>query len=151
MILVLGERLLVDASVAIKWVIAELAHERAAALLDYDLMAPDLLFLECANILWRKVRLREINEAEAAAAAVALEAAELSVVAAKPYFRRALEIATELDHPAYDAVYLAVAEVSGIRMITADSRLLRKVRQSGSRFRAMLVPLSDIPPAGYSA
>ena len=46
------DRLVVDASVAIKWVVEEEGSEAAAGLLDGPgLMAPDLLMPECANIL----------------------------------------------------------------------------------------------------
>ena len=50
-----SERLVIDASVAVKWVVPELVSERAERLLDHGLVAPDLLFAECANLLWEKV------------------------------------------------------------------------------------------------
>ena len=112
---------------------------------------PDLLFVECANILWRKLRHSLMTAEEAALAARTLEQADVTVVSAKQYVARALAIAAELDHPAYDAVYLAVAEAFGLRLVTADYRLIRKTEQAGARYRAMLLPLADIPPAGYSA
>ena len=43
---------------------------------------------------------------------------------------RALALAVALDHPACDAMYLALAESTGRRFVTADARLLRKVRGS---------------------
>ena len=73
MTLVPGERLVIDASVAIKWVIAEPGNDRASVLLDYATVAPDLLFAECAHILWRKLRQREISVNEALTAARTLE------------------------------------------------------------------------------
>lgn len=138
------ERLVVDASVAIKWVVAEADHERAAALLDNGLIVPDLLFCECANVLWRKVRRREMTEEEAGIAAQTLEQAELAVVSTRTYLARAVAIAAELDHPAYDAIYLAVAEAFDVRLVTADDRLIRKVGEPPGRYRPMLLPLSAI-------
>ena len=145
------EQLVVDASVAIKWVIAEAGNERAIRLRQHSLIAPDLLFAECANVLWRKVRRREISEDEADIAARTLEQADLVLVSAQGYAARAVGLAVALDHPAYDALYLAVAEAFGLRLVTADDRLIRKTEQVGARFRDMLLPLSDIPPVGYSA
>jgi predicted nucleic acid-binding protein len=145
------ERLVVDASVAIKWVIAEADNEPAITLRHHSLIAPDQLFAECANVLWRKLRRREITEDEAVTAAQTLEQADLVVVPTRGYMARAVAIATELDHPAYGAIYLAVAETFGLRLATADDRLIRKTEQGGGRFREMLVPLSDIATAGYSA
>ena len=144
----LGERLVVDASVAIKWVVPEAGSERAVTLLDHSLLVPDLLFSECANILWRKLRHREVTEQEAGIAAQTLEQADLAVVSARGYLARAVAIAVELDHSAYDAVYLAVAEAFGLRLATADDRLIRKAAQGGARFSDMLVPLPDIVRPG---
>jgi predicted nucleic acid-binding protein len=75
-----GERLVVDASVAVKWVIAEGGSDSAERLLDHPLVAPDLLFAECANILSKKVRRGEVTKEEAEIAARTLEQADLSVV-----------------------------------------------------------------------
>ena len=52
----------VDASVAIKWVVAEDDSAQALALRKNSrLIAPDLLVAECANILWKKVQRGEIE------------------------------------------------------------------------------------------
>ena len=56
-------RLMVGASVAVKWLIAEdgsgAAHRLAAS--SADLHAPRLMASEIANALWRKARLSEIE------------------------------------------------------------------------------------------
>lgn len=44
-------RFVVDASLAVKWVIAEPDSQAAEWLLDHSLSAPDLIYAECANIL----------------------------------------------------------------------------------------------------
>jgi predicted nucleic acid-binding protein len=72
-----------------------------------------------------------------------LEQADPTVVSARGYLGAATSIAIELDHPAYAAVYLAAAEAHDLRYVTADSRLVRKVRDRNNRFQQMLVPLSD--------
>jgi predicted nucleic acid-binding protein len=105
-------------------------------------VAPDLLFAECANILWKKVRRGELTKEEAAVAAQTLEQADITVVPTKAYLAAATSIAIELDHPAYDAVYLAAAEAQGLRYVTADDRLARKVRAGKNRFQQLLVLLA---------
>ena len=137
------ERLVIDASVAVKWVVPEFDCDRAEALLDHPLVAPDLLFAECANILWKKVRRGELSKDEADIAAQTLEQADIAVASTRGYLALAMAIAVELDHPAYDAVYLAVAEASELRLVTADDRLIRKIREGQNRFRHMLVALSE--------
>ena len=76
-----------------------------------------------------------MTEDEAVIAARTLEQADLVVVSARGYAARAVAIAAELDHPAYDAIYLAVAEAFGLRLVTADDRLIRKTEQCAARFR----------------
>jgi predicted nucleic acid-binding protein len=139
-----GERLVIDASVAVKWVVAEPDSDRAELLLDHGLVAPDLLFAECANVLWKKVRRGELTKAEADIAAQTLEAADLAVVPTRGYVAVATSMAVELDHLAYDTVYLAVAEAANLRIVTADDRLVRKLRQSQSRLREVVVALAEI-------
>jgi predicted nucleic acid-binding protein len=143
-ILTPGERLIVDASVAVKWVIPEQDSERAAALRGHTLISPDLLFAECANILWKKLRLGDLTEQQAGAAARILEQADLTVVPTRAYLGRAVSIAAALDHPGYDAMYLAVAEAFGLRLVTADGRLIRKLREPPGTFRQLVLPLSEI-------
>jgi predicted nucleic acid-binding protein len=139
-----GERLVVDASVAVKWVVDEPDSSRAEALLGHDLFAPDLLFPECANILWKKIRRGELTRRQARIAAQGLEDAELTVIASRGYVALASEIAAELDHPAYDGLYLAVAETLGLRLVTDDGRLVRRLSRAPDRFSGLAVPLSEI-------
>ena len=86
----------------------------------WPLTAPDLLIAECANILWKKVRRSELSEREAAFAAGLLARADIDLVAMRPYPETAVRIALALDHPAYDCVYIALAEAEGLRLVTAD-------------------------------
>ena len=138
------ERLVIDASVAVKWVVPESDSVRAEVLLDHGLVAPDLLFAECADVLWKKVRRGELTREEAEIAAQTLEQAKLAVVSTRGYLAVATSIAAEFDHPAYDSVYLAVAEASDPRLVTADDRLVRRVQEGQNRFRHRLVALSEI-------
>jgi predicted nucleic acid-binding protein len=48
-------RFVIDASVAVKWVLAEPDSVQALALRQHDLAAPELLVAECANVLWKHV------------------------------------------------------------------------------------------------
>lgn len=141
----LPDRVAVDASVAIKWVIGEAGSDAAAMLLDRRLVAPDLICSECANILWKKVGRGELSADEAQLAAQAIEGAELDLIATRRYLAAALAIAVALKHPAYDCTYLAIADDLDIPLITADARLVRKVRQAGMRYGKRVIALADVP------
>ncbi|WP_043342456.1 type II toxin-antitoxin system VapC family toxin [Belnapia moabensis] len=121
----------IDASVAIKWVVEEPGTAEALALRRFRLSAPDLLVAECANILWKKVRRGELGRAEALLAARLLERADVDLVPMRRMLESAAELATALDHPAYDCMYLSLAQSTGRSFVTADERLRAKVRSQG--------------------
>jgi predicted nucleic acid-binding protein len=141
-------KIVVDASVAMKWVIEEDGTPEALMLLKQaSLAAPDLLTAECANILWKKVRRNELTKENAFLAARLLERADIEFLP-RSLLEPAVRMAIELDHPAYDCVYLALAAANGWKFVTADERFVQKVRQSRrSRFRTVVVPLSEAPEA----
>lgn len=114
----------VDASVALKWVLDEAGSAAASGLLDgRELFAPPLLAIEAANALWAVARRGQITGAEAEDA--------LDLILRAPFQPlpfglrlpiRALELAQLLDHPVYDCVYLALAVALERPVITADRR-----------------------------
>ncbi len=66
-------RLVVDANIAIKWLVEEEGSDSAERLLegDHDLHAPRLMVPEVADALWRKSQLGEIGRSEAEVLAAA--------------------------------------------------------------------------------
>lgn len=55
--------IVVDASVAVKWFVEEEGHQFALSLLEQHLViiAPDLIFSETTNVLWKKLRRGEVT------------------------------------------------------------------------------------------
>jgi predicted nucleic acid-binding protein len=137
-------KVVVDASVAIKWVIQEEGTHDAVTLLGLiAAAAPDFLMVECANILWKMVRRNQLSKREALLAAKILTTAEVELVHTRSLLEPAAAIAIELDHPAYDCMYLALAEANLWKYVTANERLVRKVHQPHrARLRDVVVPLS---------
>ena len=123
-------RLVIDASIALKWVVQEDGTNQALVLRQHaKLIAPDLLVPECANILWKKVQRKELARDEALLAARLLQGAEIELLPTRSLLEQAARIAIELDHPAYDCLYLALAMENGCRFVTADERFIRKLGQ----------------------
>lgn len=123
--------MIVDASVAVKWLIREEGDERARALLDrIDLMAPSLIHVEVANVIWRKRRRGELDDRRDLLALPASLASLVQGVDEVALLPRALELAFMLDHAIYDCVYLALAEASGDVFVTADDAFRRKVERT---------------------
>jgi predicted nucleic acid-binding protein len=134
----------VDASVAVKWVVGEAGSDRAARLLDgRTLHVPDLLFIEAANALWA-MRRRGALPAQAPEGAIAwLVEAPLRVARSLPLVETALAMATALAHPVYDCVYLALAAEVAAPLVTADARLLAAAHGDAD-LAPLVLPLNTI-------
>jgi predicted nucleic acid-binding protein len=115
-------RIVVDASVALKWVLDEPGSAAAVALRDHELIAPALWLAEAANALWRHARIGEISIDEAGAHFAELMNAPVASLAMEPHLERALELAIEIAHPIYDCIYLALALHHRTHVVTADRR-----------------------------
>jgi len=142
-------KMVVDASVAVKWVFPEPAAEpdsdRAAELLNairenqVELVQPPHWLAEVAAVIAR-LRPEITNQA-----IDLLDALELAVEADAEIYKRAGRIARRLDHHLFDTLYHALALERDAVLVTADDRYLRKAGAIGS-----VVLLSEwIPPTAH--
>jgi predicted nucleic acid-binding protein len=122
----------IDASVGLKWLLPEPGAEAALHLRSRlveegaGVYVPDLFWAEAANVLWRLTRsgAARLEAEEARELLEVLLAAPLSTEPVGSVASRALEIACETGATAYDAAYVAVAELRRARLWTADRRLV---------------------------
>jgi predicted nucleic acid-binding protein len=133
----------IDASVAVKWVVTEADSGRAMAIRRHRLAAPDLLVPECANVLWKKVRRGEMSAEAAALAASLVERADVELVPMRTYLAAALIWAMKLNHPVYDCIYLALAVERGLPFVSADAAFRRKLDAEQGRCGAIAISLEQ--------
>jgi predicted nucleic acid-binding protein len=133
--------LVVDASVAIRWLFEMDGVAQADALLQNGeaLIAPDLVFSEITNAVWKMTALAALPPETAAQAVLKSGDFFQEIVASRELKEISLAIAIELRHPAYDCFYLALAEQRDCQMVTADERLL--ARCAGTSFAKRIKPL----------
>jgi predicted nucleic acid-binding protein len=123
--------LVVDASVAAKWFVAEDGREQALQVLDLpDRQAPDLIVAEVANVVWKKAVRGQVTDVQARAICAALPRYFETLHASEALIESAIGIGLALRHPVYDCLYLACAMRLGGRLITADRRLIAAVADS---------------------
>ncbi len=123
----------VDASVVIKWFIDEDDSAIALALrTEHDVMAPDLLLIECRNILLSKVRQKQLTTEDALQIESEIGASGIEIVPSDPLLRHAFALALELREPIYDSIYLATAIAADRKLITADVRFVAAANRSAA-------------------
>ena len=124
-------RVVVDASVAVKWFIPEemSAHARMFLTAEYELLAPDLLWAELGNALWKKHRRRELDPRTAHRLLRDFSRVPIEFHASEPWTDAALELAIRHGVTVYDGLYLVLATGSGCRVVTADRRMHEACRQ----------------------
>lgn len=120
----------VDANVAIKWVLAEIYENEASHLLnsDHTLYVPDFFFSEIGNILWKQVRFKSLTSEEAQLAYQQITMTPLQVHQSQILVPFALEIALKTQQAVYDCVYLALAVQEKCQMVTADERFFNSLQ-----------------------
>lgn len=121
----------VDASLVLKWFIPEIHSEAARRWLgaSHDYVAPDLLFAEVGNAVWKKVRRKELEEAEGRQLVKALRQVAVETVATRNLLEDALALALTAGVTVYDAMYLALAVRLETEVITGDDRFADKVAE----------------------
>ena len=130
--------LVVDASVALKWVLLEEDRDRAISLLTEDeLIAPDLLHVECANALAMRVRRGLIRAVDASDALHVILNAPVLIRPAASLVSKAYDLSLELERTAYDSLYLALALAEGAVLVTADGKFADAVEKTDP-YRALV-------------
>jgi predicted nucleic acid-binding protein len=125
-------RLVLDASVAIKWAIPsarEPLTDQSLRLLrryvdsEIEFIVPDVFWAELGNVLWKGTRQRRWRQHEAEAVATDMRARNFATVSSITLLPEALRIAFAYDRAVYDCLYVALAVQSKTDLITADEHL----------------------------
>ena len=131
-------RVVVDASLALKWVLEERHSVEAQSLLDMWVQtqvivtAPTLLVFEAANVLYQRVRRGQLSLEAAGESLSALAATHLTLIGGDELdlSDQAIKLAEAHRLPAtYDAIYMGLAIRSECPLWTADERLWNQVHQ----------------------
>ncbi|HEY3118951.1 MAG TPA: type II toxin-antitoxin system VapC family toxin [Chloroflexota bacterium] len=124
----------VDASVAWKWLFPEEYGAQADSLLRVTLeqgepmIAPPAFPSEVSNIARQQMRRGGMSLDDARSVIAEFLNIPITIQAPESMYDRALVLAAEHGLPAmYDALYVALAELLGATLWTADERLLRSL------------------------
>ena len=115
----------VDASVVLKWLLAEPSEEAEQLLETHlngsdQLVAPELLYYEIGNVLVTKTRLSAQETSDLFGYFLDLHIEAYSLGADE--YRTTIDLARRYKLSVYDAAYLGLAMALDIRLVTADRR-----------------------------
>ncbi|MBZ0158201.1 MAG: type II toxin-antitoxin system VapC family toxin [Alphaproteobacteria bacterium] len=131
--------LAVDASVLIKAYIPEVLSEKAGELFsrvqrnEVALAAPDLVYAEVGNILWKKYRLKELTAPDVEEISREILSFPLTVVPSKSILPLAIDFSIAYSITVYDALYVSTAILHGTKLVTADKKLTDTLQQTQVR------------------
>lgn len=132
--------IVVDASVAVKWILPEPFSEEAETLLSAHIVriAPEHLLVEVGQVLLRAVRAGAIPLDDAREAVASLPQF-VQVLPTHRLATHAMEVAVRVGCTNYDALYVAAAERWEAVLVTADRRLERQLNSAKSSARVHLL------------
>lgn len=126
----MSDVLVLDASVVIKWFVAEEYTPDALRLLKtpVEYVAPDLLIAEVANTMWKKVRRGQLTADRAQRVADALPAIDLLTIPCRELAGEAHELAVATSRSVYDSMYLALALRLDTKLLSADMKFINAIK-----------------------
>jgi len=125
--------LVVDASVAVKFLVRENGNEQARRLLKISepLIAPDWILAEAANTFWKKVKRSELLIVHAERHLDDLPRFFEALYPLTDLVTEAFNWSIRLRHPFYDCMYLALAIREDCKLVTADTEFRDAVARGG--------------------
>lgn len=127
--------IVVDASVAVKWLLPEEGSEAARELLtgSAPLIVPEIAQIEVPGAVLRKLRAGLLDDSEAKGSIELwndLVRENVRIVPMDELLDRAIQIAITCSHPLTDCLYVAAAAQLDAKLLTADAALHTRCRRA---------------------
>jgi predicted nucleic acid-binding protein len=142
-----------DANVALKWVLAEPDSPKANQLRSdfqnavHELITPDVLQIEVAHALTRAERQGRIAVSQAGLLWADVMSTPPRLEASGPLLPRAIQISSAARIGVYDCLYVALAERERCELITADDKLIKSLKLSFPFIKHFWTLPASQPPA----
>jgi predicted nucleic acid-binding protein len=137
----------IDASVALKWLVPEVDTDRALRLLDgfqnaiHDLIAPDILPVETTHALTRAERQGRITTARGNQLFIDFLNQLPQLHSCLPLLPKAYALSSTVRQGVYDSLYVALAEREQCELVTADDKLVKNMQAA----YPFIIALSSLP------
>ena len=135
-----------DASVALKWVLPEVDSDKADAIRDafrkgiHDFLAPDVFPIEIGHAITKAQRRKIITASEGSILLGNILTTLPQLIPSLPLLPEAYALASAKRISLCDCLYVALADREGCHSITADTRLINVLQKD----RPFIVGLSSL-------
>ncbi len=127
------KNLVIDSGVAVKWFIEE--DDSHIVQLIYDeyesdnlsFLAPDLIYAEFGNIVWKKLIFRNLDSEDANFAVQRFKKISFTLTPTTSLFNDAFKIAVRYKRTFYDSLYLALSVRENCGFVTADEKFYNSI------------------------
>jgi predicted nucleic acid-binding protein len=125
-----------DASVAVKWVITEADSDKADLLRAdfqngvHELIAPDIFPVEVGHALTRGERQGRVPVGTSDSLLGDVLTTVPHIYPTAPLLIRAVQISSAMKVGVYDCIYIALAEGEKCELITADDKLVKNLQKT---------------------
>lgn len=129
-------QLVIGSSVVIKWFVVEpYSNDARGILTQYQtnvisLLAPDLIYAEVGNIVWKKHRFQGLDIDDAQSIIKTFLKLQLTIVPAITLLENAYQLAVTHQRTVYDALYLALSQREQCPFVTADQKLVNSIHKA---------------------
>lgn len=127
------KKIVVDSSLVVKWYVPQPYSSKAREILNaYQdgnllLLAPDLIYAEVGNIIWKLQRFQGLSETDAQAILNAFQLVTFVLTPAASLLNDAYCLAVSHQRTVYDALYVALSLRQQCQFVTADEKLVNAV------------------------
>ena len=136
--------IIVDANIIVHALINSPYSEKARQIFEADISiaAPDILAGEVANVLGKLVRTKLITKDQAELFFDTLNNMPLNNLDSGSITNKAFTLSLEYAHGYFDCIYLEVARMHSLPLLTLDEKLIKKFSKRGPT----LIHLNDWKP-----
>jgi predicted nucleic acid-binding protein len=140
----------IDTCALVKLVVPEDYSDTVSAIAELhrasriQLIAPEFVLLECANVLWKHASRHNAPIADMMSAFEILRRLDVRLIPQDSLIEDALRFALDVGIVVYDAIFCVAAERSRSALITEDTRLINSL--AGTEVRTVALQ-TWVPPA----
>ncbi len=133
------KNLVVDSGISVKWFIEEDDSDIAQLIYDeYEsgnllFLAPDLIYAEFGNIIWKKLIFKNLDPQEANFAIQKFKKISFTLTPITALFDEAFQIAVKYKRTFYDSLYLALSVKENCEFVTANEKFYNALRGNFSK------------------